>query len=138
MVSTGQAQWAERDLIKTEGLTEEWGTQNHYWVQVIDNIGIGEGDRTAFVLRRVDLQPIPTGDGKSQCDSLNGKRDVLEFAIPDDAATRLKSGLVPNVWMRRIRVECGKEVGYAPLDGPDFSKTDMQIVAVLSDETDPE
>ncbi|MGB6175215.1 MAG: alpha/beta hydrolase, partial [Methylocella sp.] len=97
--STGQPQWVERDLVKVDGAVEEWGQQSHYWVEVIRGIRVGDTN-SGFILRRVDLQAIPVGEGKSQCDLLKGKRDVLEFAIPEDAAIRLKSGAAPNVWMR--------------------------------------
>lgn len=131
----GQPQWNERDLVRAAGAAEEWGQQNHYWVEIVRDIRIGDMS-AAFILRRVDLQAIPVGAGKSQCDILNGKRDVLEFAIPEDAEIRLKSGATPNIWMRWVRVECGKEIGADPLDGPEFQRMSAQIVRVVADPSD--
>lgn len=132
LTSDGHMQWVEQNLTGINNRLENWGAENHYWVTVIENTGIGRG-MTGFVLRRVDLQPIPLGHGKTQCDSDENKRDVFEFAIPQDVISRISAGTKPTVGFRRVRVSCAQEVGFNPLVGPDYTDTEMPIVSAESD-----
>jgi hypothetical protein len=129
----GHVRWTEQNLISVANSQETWSTQSHDWVTVVENIGIGEG--IGFVLRRIDLQPIPAGQGKNQCETEDGKRDVLEFAFPRDIVSLLSAGTFPTVRMRWVRVSCSQEIGFNPLVGPDFVDTKWRIVAAAADPT---
>jgi hypothetical protein len=130
--ASGQPQWIEQDLTAADNHRESWGIANHFWVTVMNNMGLGEGV-VGTVLRRVDLQPIPVGDGKTQCDSPEKMRSVLEFGLPKDAVSILKTGTYPTIRMRWLKVACGKEVGFSPIDGGDFTNTDAQIRHAVAD-----
>jgi hypothetical protein len=97
-------------------------------------MGIG-GGLNGLVLRRIDLEPIPVGGDKNQCESEGGKRDVLEFAFPRDILAQLSSGNTPTVRMRWVRVSCNQEIGSNPLVGPAFIDTRWPIVAAVTDPT---
>jgi len=88
---------------------------------------------TGFVVRRVDLQPIPLGQGKAQCDSDDNKRDVFEFAIPQDVISRISAGTNPTVGFRRVRVSCAQGVGFNPLVGSEYIDTGMPIIGAVAD-----
>lgn len=127
----GHVQWSEQNLTSVTNNQETWSTQSHDWVTVVEDTGIGSA--TGFVLRRIDLQPIPVGGNKNQCETDGGKRDVLEFAFPRDIKSQLDNGIYPTVRMRWVRVSCNQEVGFNPLVGPDFIDTKWRIVAAASD-----
>lgn len=129
----GHVRWSEQNLISVANSQETWSTQSHDWVTVVEDTGIGGG--TGLVLRRIDLQPIPVGQGKNQCETEDGKRDVLEFAFPRDVLSQLSHGTYPTVRMRWVRVSCSQEVGVNPLVGPDFIDTKWRIVAAAEDPT---
>jgi hypothetical protein len=126
--------WTEHNLTSVDGPLEDWSSQSHDWVTVVEDISIG-GGQIGFVLRRIDLQPIPVGGGKNQCDVEDGKRAVLEFAFPRDSAAQIADGRRPTVRMRWILVSCLNQVGEDPLVGPDFKDTKWPIVAAISDPT---
>jgi hypothetical protein len=130
----GHMRWSEQDLTHVTNKLETWGTQNHDWVTVLEDMGIG-GGLSGLVLRRIDLEPIPVGGDKNQCESEGGKRDVLEFAFPRDILTQLSSGNAPTVRMRWVRVSCSQEIGSNPLVGPAFIDTRWPIVAAVTDPT---
>lgn len=134
MIGDDHVRWSEQDLTSVANKLETWGTQNHDWVTVVEDTGIG-GGVNGFVLRRIDLQPIPVGGDKNQCDTEGGKRDVLEFAFPRDILPQLANGAYPTVRMRWVRVSCTQEVGFNPLVGPDFIDTKWRIVAAATDPT---
>jgi hypothetical protein len=127
----GHVRWSEQNLTNVVNDQQTWSTQSHDWVTVVEGTGIGGG--RGLVLRRIDLQPMPVGQGKNQCDTEDGKRDVLEFAFPGNVETLLGSGIYPTVRMRWVRVRCDQEIGFKPLVGPDFIDTKWQIVAAASD-----
>jgi hypothetical protein len=131
-VDGGHVQWIEQNLIGLSNELEDWGAENHYWVSVIENTGIGRG-MNGFVLRRVDLQAIPLGQGKTQCDTNDNTRTIFEFSFPRDVAARISSGSKPTVGVRRLRVSCALGIGDNPLPGPEFENTDARIVYAVSD-----
>jgi hypothetical protein len=133
ITSDGHVRWSEQNLTSVTNNQETWSTQSHNWVTVVEDTGIGGG--TGFVLRRIDLQPIPVGEDKNQCEAEGGKRDVLEFAFPRDIQSQLSNGIYPTVRMRWVRVSCNQEVGFNPLVGSGFIDTKWRIVAAASDPT---
>ena len=134
MTPDGHMRWSEQNLTSVINKLETWSTQSHDWVTVVEDTGIG-GGANGFVVRRIDLQPIPVGGDKNQCDTEGGKRDVLEFAFPHDIPSQLANGTYPTVRMRWVRVSCAQEVGFNPLVGPDFIDTKWRIVAAAADPT---
>lgn len=134
VVGDGHVRWSEQDLTSVINKLETWGTQNHDWVTIVEDTGIG-GGVIGFVLRRIDLQPVPVGIDKDQCASEAGTRPILEFAFPRDVVAQITNGSSPTVRMRWARVGCTQEVGFNPLPGPDFVDTKWPIVSAV---TDPE
>lgn len=134
MSGDGHVRWSEQNLTGVANKLETWGVQNHDWVTVVEDMGIGGGEN-GFVLRRIDLQPIPVGGDKNQCDTEGGKRDVLEFAFPHDILSHLDKGAYPTVRMRWVRVSCAQEVGFNPLVGPNFTDTGWRVVEAAVDPT---
>jgi hypothetical protein len=128
----GHVQWVEQYLTGMTNRLESWAGESHYWVTVIENTGIGRG-MTGFVLRRIDLQPIPIGQGKTQCDSNDYKRQVLEFAIPQDVILRLSAATNPTVGFRWVSVSCAQEVGFNPMVGGGYDDAGMPIVRAVAE-----
>jgi hypothetical protein len=130
---TKKTKWIEQDLSEVKNDNETWGSQDFYYVQVIEDIGIG-GGMTGYVLRRIDLQSIPLGGGETQCSKTN-QRTIYELAVPVDLVRRISDGLHPTVRYRKLIARCDTEIRDSSLPGPDFEDTKWPIAAAVADPT---
>jgi hypothetical protein len=128
-----KVKWIEQDLESVEKNAEKWGSHDFYYVQVIEDIGIGAG-MSGYVLRRIDLQSIPLGNGETQC-SKNGERTIFELAVPADLIRRITNGSHPTVRYRKLTEKCDTEIGESWRQGPEFEDTEWPIAVAVADPT---
>lgn len=128
----GFFEWDEYELVRLVDGEERWHTHGQNWVTLMDSYAAC-GER-GLLLRRIDLNPIPIGDGKTQCDLPGHTRSVKEWLFPTDAGRRIERGDHVFICTRDIEVPCDKEFRFELIShGTPFEKSNREIVNVRSD-----